>query len=316
MLQSYLFRSEADLAALLPCAPNVRIVKGAYLEPPDVAYARKRDVDASYLKLAELALSHDGYTAIATHDPQIIDWTKEFAAARGLPKRGRFEFQMLYGIAEPLARRLVERGYRVRLSIPYGEYWFPYLMRRLAERPANLTFFVRSIFDAMIRSGIWAAVLTPVDADLLPDAATAVPYYRSFCCGVATESTCWERPVKRCRLAPNNGCDSWKRLRERPADGADDGWYGRRLAGRCRALTRHAFECGFAAAFIMPPFFFRDASHDGHCRIFRRALRARESAAAERAALQLSEDERHHVLSRFRRSSVGALSRNYLRHER
>ena len=146
VLQSYLYRSEADLAALLALAPNLRIVKGAYLEPADVAYARKRDVDAGYLKLAELALSHDGYTAIATHDPKIIDWTMRFAAARDLPKRGRFEFQMLYGIATPLARRLVGAGYRVRLSIPYGEYWFPYLMRRLAERPANLTFFVRGIF--------------------------------------------------------------------------------------------------------------------------------------------------------------------------
>jgi proline dehydrogenase len=146
VLQSYLYRSEADLAALLAIAPNVRIVKGAYLEPDNVAYPHKRDVDAGYLKLAELALSHDGYTAIATHDPKIIDWAMRFAAARGLPKRGRFEFQMLYGIATPLARRVLDAGYRVRLSIPYGEYWFPYLMRRLAERPANLAFFLRGVF--------------------------------------------------------------------------------------------------------------------------------------------------------------------------
>ncbi|HVN69035.1 MAG TPA: proline dehydrogenase family protein [Candidatus Binatia bacterium] len=143
VLQSYLYRSENDLRALLPLAPNVRVVKGAYLEPPDRAYPRKRDVDANYLKLAELALSHDGYTAIATHDPAIVEHVAGFAASRGLPKRGRFEFQLLYGIAAPLARSLVERGYRVRLSIPYGENWFPYLMRRLAERPANLGFFVR-----------------------------------------------------------------------------------------------------------------------------------------------------------------------------
>lgn len=144
VLQSYLFRSEGDLRALLPGAPNVRIVKGAYLEPPEVAFARKADVDANYVKLAELALSHAGYTAIATHDPRMIAAVETFAAARGLPKRGRFEFQMLYGIAESLASGLVQRGYRVRLSIPYGAFWFPYLMRRLAERPANLGFFLRN----------------------------------------------------------------------------------------------------------------------------------------------------------------------------
>ncbi len=144
VLQSYLYRSHADLIAMLPVAPNVRIVKGAYLEPPEVAYPRKRDVDENYRRLAELALSHAGYTAIATHDPAIIDRVAQFAAANGLPKRGRFEFQLLYGISTPLARRVLERGYRVRLSIPYGEYWFPYLMRRLAERPANLAFFLKA----------------------------------------------------------------------------------------------------------------------------------------------------------------------------
>ncbi len=146
VLQSYLYRSRADLAALLPLAPNVRIVKGAYLEPPDVAYPRKRDVDENYRTLAELALGRDGYTAIATHDAAIVDSVALFAKARGLPQQGRFEFQMLYGIATPLARRVLEGGYRVRLSIPYGEYWFPYLMRRLAERPANVTFFLKGAF--------------------------------------------------------------------------------------------------------------------------------------------------------------------------
>jgi proline dehydrogenase len=144
VLQSYLFRSEDDLRGLLPGAPNVRIVKGAYLEPPDLAFERKADVDGAYLRLAELALSHDGYTAIATHDPKMIAHVEAFAASRGLPKRGRFEFQMLYGICESLAAGLVQRGYRVRLSIPYGAVWFPYLMRRLAERPANLGFFLRN----------------------------------------------------------------------------------------------------------------------------------------------------------------------------
>jgi proline dehydrogenase len=148
VLQSYLYRSQGDLAAMLPSAPNVRIVKGAYLEPASLAYPRKRDVDENYLKLAEMALAGEGYTAIATHDREIVARIEAFAAARGLPKRGRFEFQLLYGIAEPLARGLVERGYRVRLSVPYGTYWFPYLMRRLAERPANLAFFLKGALGA------------------------------------------------------------------------------------------------------------------------------------------------------------------------
>jgi proline dehydrogenase len=143
VLQSYLYRSYADLVATLPLAPNVRIVKGAYLEPPNLSYPSKRDVDASYCSLAELALSREGFTAIATHDPTIIDRVAGFALTRALPKQGRFEFQLLYGIATSLARTLLERGYRVRISIPYGEYWFPYLMRRLAERPANLAFFIK-----------------------------------------------------------------------------------------------------------------------------------------------------------------------------
>jgi proline dehydrogenase len=143
VLQSYLYRSFGDLEAMMALAPNVRIVKGAYLEPPAVAYPRKADVDANYRRLLERALTHDGYTAIATHDPRMVAHAEELAAAQGLPKRGRFEFQLLYGIGTPLARALLARGYRVRLSIPYGDYWFPYLMRRLAERPANLGFFLK-----------------------------------------------------------------------------------------------------------------------------------------------------------------------------
>lgn len=142
-LQSYLFRSRADLEAALPLQPNVRIVKGAYLEPPSIAYAHKRDVDENYLWLAEAALSHDGYTAIATHDGTIVESAIRITEMKGLPKRGRFEFQLLYGIGAPLARSLRDRGFRVRLAIPFGAEWFPYLMRRLAERPANLAFFLR-----------------------------------------------------------------------------------------------------------------------------------------------------------------------------
>lgn len=151
VLQSYLYRSESDLRAMLPLSPNVRIVKGAYLEPESEAYPNKRDVDRNYLKLAEMALTADGYTAIATHDPRIIEWVERFAEARKISKRGRFEFQLLYGIATPLAHSLVERGYRVRLSIPYGGYWFPYLMRRLAERPANVGFFLKNVLSKPVR---------------------------------------------------------------------------------------------------------------------------------------------------------------------
>ncbi len=147
VLQSYLFRSLGDLEAVLPLRPNVRLVKGAYLEPSTIAYERKRDVDENYLRLADLALSSDGYTAIATHDPNIVEQILQFAAAKNLPKRGRFEFQMLYGIGTPLAEKLLRRGYRVRLAIPFGTNWFPYLMRRLAERPANLAFFLKGAFS-------------------------------------------------------------------------------------------------------------------------------------------------------------------------
>ena len=143
VLQSYLHRSEGDLRSLLPLRPNVRIVKGAYLEPPAVAYPAKKDVDAAYLRLADLALTNDGYTAVATHDRRIVDWVRERASKLGLPKRGRFEFQMLYGISTPFAQELLADGYRVRLAVPFGTQWYPYLMRRLAERPANLLFFLK-----------------------------------------------------------------------------------------------------------------------------------------------------------------------------
>ena len=147
VLQSCLVRSPGDLRAALPLNPNVRIVKGAYLEPPAIAYARKRDVDENFVRLAELALSHDGYTAIATHDAALVERAEQCARQNALPKQGRFEFQMLYGISTPLAKRLLERGYRVRLAVPFGRYWFPYLMRRLAERPANLAFVLRGAFS-------------------------------------------------------------------------------------------------------------------------------------------------------------------------
>lgn len=143
VLQSYLYRSMDDLRALMPLQPNVRIVKGAYLEPPSIAYADKAEVDANYLRLVEAAFDGEGYTAVATHDRRIVETVMRLTEQRCIPKRGRFEFQMLYGISMPFARELVHSGYRVRLAVPFGTYWFPYLMRRLAERPANLAFFVK-----------------------------------------------------------------------------------------------------------------------------------------------------------------------------
>lgn len=146
VLQSYLFRSMDDLRSLLPLGPNLRVVKGAYLEPPSIAFANKADVDANYLRMVETALEGDGYTAVATHDRRIVEHVIALVEKRGIPKRGRFEFQMLYGISTPFAQDLVRAGYRVRLAVPFGTYWFPYLMRRLAERPANLAFFLKGAF--------------------------------------------------------------------------------------------------------------------------------------------------------------------------
>jgi proline dehydrogenase len=144
VLQSYLYRTERDLDALLPLSPNLRLVKGAYLEPATVAYPKKADVDAAYLRLAERMLASSGFTAIATHDERIIEHVIDLAGRTGI-SRERFEFQMLYGIRPDMQRALVKRGYRVLVATPYGPEWYMYLMRRLAERPANLLFFARSV---------------------------------------------------------------------------------------------------------------------------------------------------------------------------
>jgi proline dehydrogenase len=145
VLQSYLYRAPADLERLLPRTPNVRIVKGAYLEPASVAYPEKRDVDAAYLRLVERALRGGAYVAVATHDERIIRHVQRFAAREGI-ERDRFEFQMLYGVRPALQRRLAHEGYKVLVATPFGPEWYPYLMRRLAERPANVLFFLRNLF--------------------------------------------------------------------------------------------------------------------------------------------------------------------------
>ena len=144
VLQSYLYRSQADLEALLPLAPNLRLVKGAYLEPAEVAYPEKSDVDAAYVRLLESALTGAGFTAIATHDEKLIEHTIAFTKEHGIPPE-RFQFQMLYGVRPALQLDLVRRGYAVLVAAPYGPDWSRYLMRRLAERPANVLFLLRNL---------------------------------------------------------------------------------------------------------------------------------------------------------------------------
>lgn len=141
VIQSYLYRSAADVDGLLPLGPRLRIVKGAYREPPDLAYPRKADVDANYRLLVERLLRSGCYTAIATHDERIIDWVKGLGVGRGL-----FEFQMLYGVRMALQEALAAEGYRVRCYVPYGRMWYPYFARRIAESPRNLVFVVRNLF--------------------------------------------------------------------------------------------------------------------------------------------------------------------------
>jgi proline dehydrogenase len=143
VLQAYLYRTRDDLESLLPLAPNLRLVKGAYLEPEEVAYPHKADVDAIYARLLERMLEAGGHTAVATHDEQLIQHTIRFADAHGIG-RDRFEFQMLYGVRPQLQLDLVRRGYKVLVATPYGPEWYPYLMRRLGERPANLLFFLKN----------------------------------------------------------------------------------------------------------------------------------------------------------------------------
>jgi proline dehydrogenase len=144
VLQSYLYRTPDDLEKLLPLAPNLRFVKGAYLEPESVAYARKTEVDRAYLRLIERSLRGGGYTAIATHDDRMIDHALDFAEREGIG-RDRFELQMLYGVRPQLQLDLAGRGYKVLVATPFGPEWFPFFTRRLAERPANLLFVARNL---------------------------------------------------------------------------------------------------------------------------------------------------------------------------
>jgi proline dehydrogenase len=145
VLQSYLMRTEADVRRVNAVGARIRLVKGAYKEPKTVAYQNKSDVDAAYIRLMQLMLDETNYPAIATHDPVMIDATKSYAAKKGYAKN-RFEFQMLYGIRRDLQTSLAAEGYPMRVYVPFGSQWFPYFMRRLGERPANVGFVLKSMF--------------------------------------------------------------------------------------------------------------------------------------------------------------------------
>jgi proline dehydrogenase len=146
-VQAYLFRTEADVDELLKCGARIRLVKGAYKEPPDISFPRKRDVDRNFRELTEKLLTSGVYHAVATHDERLIVATEAFAREQGIPPE-RFEFQLLYGIRRQLQRELLKQGWRVRVYVPYGREWYAYFMRRLAERPANLFFLMRNLFRA------------------------------------------------------------------------------------------------------------------------------------------------------------------------
>ena len=151
VMQAYLYRAEKDVLDLIAAGCRLRLCKGAYKEPPDIAFPKKSDVDANYVKFMKLLLPSGIYHGIATHDPAMIDATKDFVREKNIG-RERFEFQMLYGIRTDLQKQLVREGFRLRIYIPYGTDWFPYFMRRLAERPANLTFFLRNLFPRSSRN--------------------------------------------------------------------------------------------------------------------------------------------------------------------
>jgi proline dehydrogenase len=150
-LQAALHRSEGDVRRMNALGAHVRLVKGAYKEPPSLAYQHKAEVDTAFAALMRILLDEGTYPAIATHDERLIDQTKTYATERGI-SNDRYEFQMLYGIRRDLQASLVETGYRMRIYVPFGRQWFPYFMRRLGERPANVGFVVRGILQERSRS--------------------------------------------------------------------------------------------------------------------------------------------------------------------
>jgi proline dehydrogenase len=145
VIQAYLYRSEGDIDSLCQMGIPVRLCKGAYKEPPEIAYPAKADVDANYRKLMKKLLDDGTYPAIASHDESILNDAIQYVKQRNYSP-DRFEFQMLYGIRRTLQKRLVKEGFRLRVYVPYGAAWYPYFMRRLAERPANVFFLIRNLF--------------------------------------------------------------------------------------------------------------------------------------------------------------------------
>jgi proline dehydrogenase len=147
VIQSYLYRSEKDVNDLLAAGIRIRLCKGAYKEPPEIAFQKKSDVDANYVKLMKTLLTSGIYHGLATHDERIINEAKAFATREKISPDA-FEFQMLHGIRRDLQQRLVQQGWRMRVYIPFGTEWYPYFMRRLAERPANVFFIAKNLFRA------------------------------------------------------------------------------------------------------------------------------------------------------------------------
>jgi proline dehydrogenase len=150
VLQSYLRRTAGDLEKLIAEGARVRLCKGAYQEAPEIAFPRKRDVDTNYTACMERLLEHGNYPAIATHDERILARAKAFVRDRGIDV-DRFEFQMLYGVRRDVQHALRREGYRLRVYVPFGTQWYPYLMRRLAERPANVAFLVGNLMKESLR---------------------------------------------------------------------------------------------------------------------------------------------------------------------
>jgi proline dehydrogenase len=149
VLQSYLYRTRSDVERALQLGCRVRLCKGAYKEPATVAFPEKKEVDANYVRCVHLLLDQGNYPGIATHDARIIDEVKRYVAEHQID-RSRFEFQMLYGVRRDLQDQLVRDGYRLRVYVPFGTQWYPYLMRRLAERPANVAFITGNVIREMI----------------------------------------------------------------------------------------------------------------------------------------------------------------------
>lgn len=145
VLQSCLRRTLGDARELVQLPARIRICKGAYLEPPEVAFPNKKDTDENYVRVMQLLLSSGIYHGIATHDPKMIEATIQYAQREGIGKEA-FEFQMLYGVRRDLQRQLAKDGYNMRVYVPYGKHWYPYFMRRLAERPANIWFVLKNLF--------------------------------------------------------------------------------------------------------------------------------------------------------------------------